>query len=1097
VRRTTHIAALIVGVLALAPAGLASAAPHVRRAPDPLGAVRDLARQRAGFGSGAAAAALGARADARARELRARASGALLTGSGLGSSWQSLGPAPVTGTPYGGNASGRVDAVAVVPSGPSAGEIFVGTAGGGVWSSTDGGAHWVTHTDQVASGLAIGALAIDPSNPSIVYAGTGEADDCGDCFYGGGVLKSTDGGASWTVENPSGLFTGIDFSALAVDPHNGAHLYAATSAGLYESSDGGASWSHPSGSGDFVNPATAVVLDGAVTPATAYVASENTGIQKSTDGGTNFSTLAGGLPAAANFGSAALAGGTPSGSYPSADRTLYAAVALNGISDPSGGQLSLYKSTDGGATWTLLTTPAYSNQAYAYGVGSADQAAYDNALAVDPANPSHVIAGAISVLETHDGGASFTDLNGQNFFGAAANAFHPDLHAAAFVPSGHVVLGTDGGVFAYDPSTPGRAGVANLNSDLGTAQIYEDLAVGGDGAVLAGMQDNGTALFAGGTAWPDVLAGNGGYSAINPFDGRQQFAEADGYISETTDAWASTDVDITPPGEPDDAANFVPPLTVVANPSTVDDPAVFYGAGDLWLTRDPVDASPSWTQLTAVGTGVSAIAAAPSDPSVLYVGFDDGTLEVSRNASAPVPTFTDITPGVGEWITHIAVSPTNPGHIAVTYSSSNTHSYAIPPMVELGAVALSATPSATFTDITGNLPSGVASNAAVFDGSGLIVATDVGVFATAATGGSATSWSALGAALPNVQVLGLTLDAAGNLYAGTHGRGVWRLASVTPPAPVAASPPTISGRAAQGQTLTEGHATWSGFPTSYRYQWLRCVAGSCAAIPGATGQTYAPNSADLGATLAVQETASGAGGTGLPVTSAATTTVVPAVPAVVRAPTISGSAAVAHTLTEAHATWANAPTGYSYRWESCRGASGPCTAIASATAATYTVRSADVGARIRVLETASNRGGTSAAAASATVGPVVKPAPAVAHPSANQIRSALHAGLSTRHVPRISVLVHHGWTFTFAAPSRGRLTVTWTARPSRHGHPVQIAVLHTTVARAGHVRPKLTLTGSGRRLVASRPTLAVTATSTFAPSGGHAAGIVQTLTLRR
>ncbi len=883
IRTGLALLALGLGLAVLAPATTLGA---TRRTPDPLGAEAFLAAQRAGFGPAAAAASLAARAQARAADLRRRSSTAGAIRAGLSGAWQGLGPGPVTGSPYGGASSGRVDAVAVIPGGPHAGEIFVGTAGGGVWSSSDGGASWITHTDQVTSGLAIGALAIDPVNPSIIYAGTGEADDCGDCFYGGGVLKSTDGGLTWSVENPGGMFTGIDFASLAVDPRNDSRLYAATSAGFYVSTDGGASWAHPTGSGDVVDPASAVALDPATNPTTVYIATEDTGLQKSTDGAADFATLAGGLPAGANISSAAIAVGTPSGTYPSADRTLYAAVALLGATDPNGGALSLYKSTDAGTTWTPLSMPAYSNQAYAYGTGSADQAGYDNALAVDPGNPAHVIAGAISTLESTDGGATWNDLNGQSFFGAGDNALHPDLHSAAFTPTGHVVLGTDGGVFAYDPSDPGPSGMSNLNTNLDTALLYEDLGISGDGtAVLAGMQDNGTVLYGGAPGWPDVLSGNGGYSAINPFDSDQQFAESDGYLSETTDAWASESVDITPPGEPDDAANFVPPLVVLANPAQTDAPAVYYGGGDLWLTRDAADPAPTWTQLTSVGTGVSAIAASPSDPSVMYVGFDDGTLEVSTDATAPTPTFTAISSPVGEWITHIAVSPADPGDIALTFSSSNTHTYAVPPMVETGAVSLTGTPSAAFTDVTGNLPDGVASNADVFDGTALVVATDVGVFATSSSdlNGASTSWSAVGGGLPNVQVLGLTLDAAGNLYAATHGRGVWELASGAPAAPVAGGPPAITGESVTGQTLREVHAIWSGNPTAYAYQWLRCAGGACSPIPGATAAMFTLTAADLGASLVVRETASGAGGAGVPVTSAPTATVA-SPPAVVSPP---------------------------------------------------------------------------------------------------------------------------------------------------------------------------------------------------------------------
>jgi hypothetical protein len=179
-----------------------------------------------------------------------------------------------------------------------------------------------------------------------------------------------------------------------------------------------------------------------------------------------------------------------------------------------------------------------------------------------------------------------------------------------------------------------------------------------------------------------------------------------------------------------------------------------------------------------VGTGVSAIAVAASDPSVVYVGFDDGTLEVSKDAGS---TFTALSPGVADWITHIAVDPANPGRIALSFSDSNTHAYSVPPMVQLGTVSLGGRPSGSFSDVTGDLPSGVASNSVLFDGASLVVATDVGVFATDAA--TPSGWSAVASGLPNVQVIGLTLDGAGNLYAATHGRGIWELPGPPPPPP--------------------------------------------------------------------------------------------------------------------------------------------------------------------------------------------------------------------------------------------------------------------------------------------------------------------------
>ena len=257
-----------------------------------------------------------------------------------------MGPAPIAKGFYAGPNTGRIASLAV----SSSGTIFAGTASGGVWSSTNGGTSWVTHTDDVSTGLAIGAVAVDPLNPLVVYAGTGEDNNCNDCFSGAGVLKSIDGGETWSALNPGGMFTGAAFASLVVDPRDDQRLYAGTDFGFFESTDGGATWAPPAGRfDDGIGFTDGVVIDPTTVPTTVYVATEGVGIEKSTDGGTSFVTLHGGLPAKGNFGVTALAIGTPSSNHPSANKDLYAAVQLDESLDANRGQVSLFKSTDAGA----------------------------------------------------------------------------------------------------------------------------------------------------------------------------------------------------------------------------------------------------------------------------------------------------------------------------------------------------------------------------------------------------------------------------------------------------------------------------------------------------------------------------------------------------------------------------------------------------------------------------------------------------------------------------------------------------------------------------------------------------------------------------
>jgi hypothetical protein len=210
-----------------------------------------------------------------------------------------------------------------------------------------------------------------------------------------------------------------------------------------------------------------------------------------------------------------------------------------------------------------------------------------------------------------------------------------------------------------------------------------------------------------------------------------------------------------------------------------------------------------------------------------------------------------------------------------------------------------------------------------------------------------------------------------------------------PPVPSDLSPPSISGNASQGQTLTESHGSWSNSPTGYSYQWEDCDSNgnNCSPMAGATGQTYLVAASDLGHTLRVSETASNAAGPGIPAVSAPTATVSATSPIVIvgpvallisnssAPPSISGTAAQGQALAESHGVWSSSPTGFAYQWERCNGTGASCHAIGGATGRAYTLAGADVGSTIRIVETASNAAGTSGPATSNATS-AVKGAPA-------------------------------------------------------------------------------------------------------------------------
>ena len=193
--------------------------------------------------------------------------------------------------------------------------------------------------------------------------------------------------------------------------------------------------------------------------------------------------------------------------------------------------------------------------------------------------------------------------------------------------------------------------------------------------------------------------------------------------------------------------------------------------------------------------------------------------------------------------------------------------------------------------------------------------------------------------------------------------------------PANETPPTITGTAQQGQTLTEVHGTWANNPTSFTYQWQQCNSegSGCTGVSGATKQTYTVPAGDVGHTIRVQETATNAGGSSAPASSAATTVVIGQPPANTTPPTITGTAQQGQTLTEQSGTWTNTPTSFAFQWLQCDNLGNSCLPISGATAQTYVPVASDVGHALRVQEEARNEVGWSAPATSSATAAVQKP----------------------------------------------------------------------------------------------------------------------------
>ncbi|WP_132117037.1 FixG Ig-like domain-containing protein [Actinocrispum wychmicini] len=307
---------------------------------------------------------------------------------------------------------------------------------------------------------SVGALAIAPSNDKIIYAGSGEGALSGDSYYGDGVYKSTDGGVSWARVS-SDQFNGQASSAIEVDPTNPDHVYLATlrgrggakrmthptdaQFGVWESRDGGRNWTLKRGTKDELHGATDLVMDPR-NPRMLWASFWGDAIYRSTDGGATWTSTLGTLPAG-NF----LEGGTRFAlglSHPNgaANPTIYTNFDYFDLSDTYHPS-QVWKTVDGGTTWTV-TAPGSGPDAVAGSCGT--QCFYDNFVKPDPTNPNVVyVGGSYGYNNSPQSGGVFRSTDGGATWKSLGYDLHPDFHAFAFQPTNtqHVVIGNDGGIW--------------------------------------------------------------------------------------------------------------------------------------------------------------------------------------------------------------------------------------------------------------------------------------------------------------------------------------------------------------------------------------------------------------------------------------------------------------------------------------------------------------------------------------------------------------------------------------------------------------------------------------------------------------------------
>ena len=627
--------------------------------------------------------------------------------------------------------NGRIGALLILDDGT----YVLGGAQGGIWTF-DGTSAWTPRSDGLPS-LAIGALAVAPSAPNVLYAGTGEGAMSGDSYAGNGVMKSTDRGKSWTHVSGD-YFVGVSISRLVVDPGNANHLYVAvlrgrggarrvsptphSRYGIWESTDAGATWKLLREVQE-QNGATDLEID-PINPKILYASFLSDKIYKSVNGGASWTPIMTGLPVAdyaAEQTRFSIALSHPSG--PNA--TLYAGFGYDG--NPA----RVWKSTNSGASWTVTSDGVGDESVLDY---CAEQCIYDNVIEADPIHPNVVFAGgqfnyAIGsggIFRSDDGGASWKNLGWDQ---------HPDFHALAFDPhdTTNVLVGSDGGVWWSDDRGGRAAPDAPLEDATWETVNAFGLSIGQftsiatnpawtgvfPSRVWGGTQDNGTLRHATAPAnplWTDVSSGDGGQVLVDPTDSNFVYGTYFGispYRFDNGGAFLFSNQSITRGIDLTDRSDFYAPWVLnQGNPNQL-----FLGTFRAYRTdnaKAPSAGNVTWKtisgDLTSGCTGIapngarncSISAFGVGGGSAAYAGTLDGYVWVSPDAqTADTPTWNRI--GASKLpnrpVTSFAVDRSN---YRIAYISYGGFSRSTPG--RWGHIYRTTDAGSSWDDITGDLP---------------------------------------------------------------------------------------------------------------------------------------------------------------------------------------------------------------------------------------------------------------------------------------------------------------------------------------------------------------------------------------------------------
>jgi len=586
-------------------------------------------------------------------------------------------------------------------------------------------------------------------------------------LVGIGAFKSTDAGRTWAFMPGTSVDTNLDWrfvNRIAVHPTQTQVLLAGVtndsrqSGGIYRSADAGATWT---------KAAALKALDIAFDPNDPSRA-----VAGLDDGTVAYSSDAGLTWARASL----LQGAIPTGRNSTARAEIAFARSQSGVVYASVDNLKgqVYRSDDSGVTWRLLSTPQHLN----------NQGDYDNAIWVDPTDANHVVAAGLDIYQSRDGGNTFTQLSDWRRYLQSPHADHHQLVSPpGFGPARPFLYDTnDGGIYlSTNIYAANTFNWGNLNNGLAVTQFYSGAGrTSAGGRIIGGAQDN-YSLQLSRDFWSRWMSGDGGNVQVDPTGdqviyGEYVYASVHRSLNGGTNTSyictgiteAINDEDSSPACGTGNSqkANFIAPLLL--DPNSRD--RLYVGAASLWVTEDPRSIAPSWRTVKdpspVSANYINAIAVAEGDANAAWVGYNNGEVWRTTDATSGAPTWTRVGQGAipARLVNRITIDRDDANHVIVAVTGFTANN-----------VLETRDAGATWRSITGNLP-----QAPVFDvkrhprkPAWLYAASSVGVY-TSEDGGA--TWSTTNEGPANTRVRELFWIDDTTLGAATYGRGMFKVA---------------------------------------------------------------------------------------------------------------------------------------------------------------------------------------------------------------------------------------------------------------------------------------------------------------------------------